>query len=234
MKGKGKGAERGKGKEANKMEEENVKAEGPDAKTKMSPLPNADPAYAAPPTYERMLKTLAENEARLKEGTLKPKGKSDTQLGTASRIGSTAPTLGQASSIHQTPHVKPNQVSNTAARANTDAPTRIVYDAKGDVDTGADEDGAGDNLFDGFDYLKRDLVRLLGILCYEDRAVQDRIRNCDGIVVVMNLCVIDDRNPCACYLCAVFHSQGWACEITDTVWARFERACVVYTQEHFA
>ncbi|OCB89991.1 hypothetical protein A7U60_g2847 [Sanghuangporus baumii] len=47
----------------------------------------------------------------------------------------------------------------------------------------------------GFSYLKRDLVRLLGILCYENRAVQDRVRNCHGIPVVMNLCVTDERNP---------------------------------------
>lgn len=48
----------------------------------------------------------------------------------------------------------------------------------------------------GFSYLKRDLVRLLGVLCHEVRAVQDRIRMADGIPVVMNLCVIDERNPC--------------------------------------
>ncbi|THH05258.1 hypothetical protein EW145_g4929 [Phellinidium pouzarii] len=47
----------------------------------------------------------------------------------------------------------------------------------------------------GFFYLKRDLVRLLGILCYENRAVQDRVRTSDGITVVMNLCVTDERNP---------------------------------------
>ncbi|KAF8631860.1 hypothetical protein AX15_002130 [Amanita polypyramis BW_CC] len=47
----------------------------------------------------------------------------------------------------------------------------------------------------GFSYLKRDLVRLLGILCHKERNVQDRIRNCGGIPVVMNLCVIDERNP---------------------------------------
>lgn len=47
----------------------------------------------------------------------------------------------------------------------------------------------------GFSYLKRDLVRLLGVLCHEVRAVQDRIRMADGIPVVMNLCVIDERNP---------------------------------------
>ncbi|KAJ3935187.1 MAG: spinocerebellar ataxia type 10 protein domain-containing protein [Lentinula lateritia] len=47
----------------------------------------------------------------------------------------------------------------------------------------------------GFNFLKRDLVRLLGILCNEDRAVQDRLRKCGGIEVVLNLCVIDERNP---------------------------------------
>jgi ataxin-10 len=48
----------------------------------------------------------------------------------------------------------------------------------------------------GFSYLKRDLVRLLGILCQGTRAVQDRVRFCGGIPVVMNLCVVDERNPC--------------------------------------
>ncbi|KAJ7460628.1 spinocerebellar ataxia type 10 protein domain-containing protein [Mycena latifolia] len=47
----------------------------------------------------------------------------------------------------------------------------------------------------GFSYLKRDLVRLLGILCHGTKAVQDRARLCGGIEVVMNLCVIDERNP---------------------------------------
>lgn len=47
----------------------------------------------------------------------------------------------------------------------------------------------------GFSYLKRDLVRLLGILSHKERSVQDRVRDCGGIPVVMNLCVIDERNP---------------------------------------
>ena len=51
----------------------------------------------------------------------------------------------------------------------------------------------------GFAYLKRDIVRLLGILCYENRPVQDRIRACGGIPIVMNLCVTDERNPCKCF-----------------------------------
>lgn len=49
----------------------------------------------------------------------------------------------------------------------------------------------------GFSYVKRDLVRLLGILCHKDRKIQDSIRNCEGITVIMNLCVVDERNPCA-------------------------------------
>ncbi|KAF7356868.1 Ataxin-10-like protein [Mycena venus] len=53
-------------------------------------------------------------------------------------------------------------------------------------------DGPGST---GFAYLKRDLVRLLGILCHGIKAVQDRARLCGGIEVVMNLCVIDERNP---------------------------------------
>ncbi|EPT01859.1 hypothetical protein FOMPIDRAFT_54085 [Fomitopsis schrenkii] len=48
---------------------------------------------------------------------------------------------------------------------------------------------------EGFSYVKRDLVRLLGIIAVDDRGVQDRVRECGGIPVVMNLCVVDDRNP---------------------------------------
>ncbi|CCM05403.1 uncharacterized protein FIBRA_07619 [Fibroporia radiculosa] len=47
----------------------------------------------------------------------------------------------------------------------------------------------------GFSYVKRDLVRLLGILSSNNRGVQDRVRACGGIPVVMNLCVVDDQNP---------------------------------------
>ncbi|KAJ7576878.1 spinocerebellar ataxia type 10 protein domain-containing protein [Mycena floridula] len=47
----------------------------------------------------------------------------------------------------------------------------------------------------GFSYLKRDIVRMLGILCHDTKAVQDRVRECGGIEVVMNLCVVDERNP---------------------------------------
>lgn len=48
----------------------------------------------------------------------------------------------------------------------------------------------------GFSYVKRDLVRLLGVLCAGEKIAQDRVRACGGIPVVMNLCVVDERNPC--------------------------------------
>ncbi len=58
-----------------------------------------------------------------------------------------------------------------------------------------------------FPYLKRDLVRLLGILCHDRKAIQDRVRLCGGIPVVLNLCTIDDRNPCK----FLFGSRWLAC-----------------------
>ncbi|KAG1750046.1 spinocerebellar ataxia type 10 protein domain-containing protein [Suillus occidentalis] len=51
---------------------------------------------------------------------------------------------------------------------------------------------AGSN---GFSYLKRDLVRLVGVLCHRDKTFQDHIRVCGGIPVIMNMCVVDERNP---------------------------------------
>ena len=39
-------------------------------------------------------------------------------------------------------------------------------------------------------------MRLLGLLCHENKAVQDRVRLCGGVEAVMNLCVVDERNPC--------------------------------------
>jgi ataxin-10 len=59
----------------------------------------------------------------------------------------------------------------------------------------------------GFPYLKRDLVRLLGILCHNSKAIQDRIRACGGITVVLDLCVIDERNPCE----FLFRPRGLMC-----------------------
>lgn len=44
--------------------------------------------------------------------------------------------------------------------------------------------------------LKRDIVRLIGNLAYHSRHVQDRIRNCNGLIVMLSQCNIDDANPC--------------------------------------
>ncbi len=68
------------------------------------------------------------------------------------------------------------------------APQRMPPDAGSGASRAADPKG--------FAYLKRDLVRLLGILSSGRRTVQDRVRACGGLQVVLNLCVVDDRNPC--------------------------------------
>ena len=47
-----------------------------------------------------------------------------------------------------------------------------------------------------FPYVKRDLLRLLGTLSYENRLVQDRMRECRGVEIVMSHCVVDELNPC--------------------------------------
>lgn len=86
----------------------------------------------------------------------------------------------------------------------------------GDVPAGAATDPTG------FSYLKRDLVRLLGILVHRNKEVQDRVRLCGGIPVVMNLCVVDERNPCTSF----FQFAGCSDEWTDRTNAiRFEGAC---------
>ena len=51
-----------------------------------------------------------------------------------------------------------------------------------------------------FAHIKRDLVRLLGTSASQNRAIQDRVRECGGLPVVMNLCVVDDYNPCGSLL----------------------------------
>ncbi|KAF9351683.1 hypothetical protein BGX26_010362 [Mortierella sp. AD094] len=43
--------------------------------------------------------------------------------------------------------------------------------------------------------LKRDIVRLVGNLAYRSRHVQDLIRQCNGLIVMLSQCNIDDANP---------------------------------------
>ncbi|KAG8696186.1 hypothetical protein FRC09_008674 [Ceratobasidium sp. 395] len=47
----------------------------------------------------------------------------------------------------------------------------------------------------GFQFVKRDLIRLLGTIVHDDKSIQDRIRERGGIQVVLSLCAVDDRNP---------------------------------------
>lgn len=68
--------------------------------------------------------------------------------------------------------------------------------SEGAVGSDAVDDVRKAQVAQAFALVKRDLVRLLGILASENRAVQDRVRECGGIPVVMNLCVVDDYNPC--------------------------------------
>ncbi|KAG6910234.1 hypothetical protein DXG01_012369 [Tephrocybe rancida] len=78
-------------------------------------------------------------------------------------------------------------------RINFGKPVSSSPSVDQDIETTPTQQSAADPT--GFQYLKRDLVRLLGILCHGVRAVQDHARICGGIPVVMNLCVIDERNP---------------------------------------
>lgn len=82
-------------------------------------------------------------------------------------------------------------VDNPRGAADTDLSETSDNALGGGPSTGPDVDTKG------FAYLKRDLVRLLGILCHENRDAQDRVRHCGGITMVMNLCTVDERNPCA-------------------------------------
>ncbi|CAO3568915.1 unnamed protein product [Mortierella alpina] len=43
--------------------------------------------------------------------------------------------------------------------------------------------------------LKRDIVRLVGNLAYRSKHVQDLIRQCNGLIVMLSQCNIDDANP---------------------------------------
>lgn len=46
----------------------------------------------------------------------------------------------------------------------------------------------------GFTYLKRYLIRLLGILAYRSKAIQDRVPLREGTPAIPKMCVIDERN----------------------------------------
>lgn len=47
-----------------------------------------------------------------------------------------------------------------------------------------------------FAYLRRDLVRVIGMLSYEDKKTQDLIREFGGLDIILSLCAMDETNPC--------------------------------------
>lgn len=47
-----------------------------------------------------------------------------------------------------------------------------------------------------FQNVKRDLVRLLGLLAYDDTKVGDIVREKGGVEMVLGMCETDERNPC--------------------------------------
>lgn len=49
-----------------------------------------------------------------------------------------------------------------------------------------------------FSNLKRDLVRLLGVLTFNDTRVGDQVREYEGVQLVLSLTEIDEGNPCEC------------------------------------
>ena len=95
-----------------------------------------------------------------------------------------------------------------ASATTSDARLSEAENERGETDSGRQQElgrGPQDNdqvrgAAQAFAHVKRDLVRLLGILASQDRTVQDRVRECGGIPVVMNLCVVDDYNPCECWV----------------------------------
>lgn len=47
-----------------------------------------------------------------------------------------------------------------------------------------------------FKFVKRDIVKIIGNMAYENKIVQDEVRELGGIPLILNQCNIDDNNPC--------------------------------------
>ncbi|CAI2164691.1 7506_t:CDS:2 [Funneliformis geosporum] len=46
-----------------------------------------------------------------------------------------------------------------------------------------------------FAFIKRDIVKIIGNMAYENKIVQDEVRKLGGIPLILNQCNIDDNNP---------------------------------------
>jgi len=47
----------------------------------------------------------------------------------------------------------------------------------------------------GFAFIKRDIVKVIGNMAYENNIIQDEVRKLGGIPLILNQCNIDDNNP---------------------------------------
>ncbi|KAF8984466.1 hypothetical protein BGZ52_012657 [Haplosporangium bisporale] len=85
----------------------------------------------------------------------------------------------------------PNGTASTQAPSNTSNPSMTANTESSYLSNTSTTQGQ-QSFFVG---LKRDIVRLVGNLAYRSRHVQDRIRNCNGLIVMLSQCNIDDANP---------------------------------------
>ncbi|KAK3838875.1 MAG: hypothetical protein J3R72DRAFT_448093 [Linnemannia gamsii] len=83
------------------------------------------------------------------------------------------------------------RVSKPVSSSPTGSPA-MAANAKSTVLSNTSTAQGQDSFFVG---LKRDIVKLIGNLAYRSRHVQDRIRNCNGLIVMLSQCNIDDANP---------------------------------------
>ena len=53
---------------------------------------------------------------------------------------------------------------------------------------------------DTFYYFKTFILKILGNMCFENDVIQNEIRKCNGIPLILNQCRIDDNHPCMCFI----------------------------------
>lgn len=47
-----------------------------------------------------------------------------------------------------------------------------------------------------FATLKRDIIQLIGVMVYNNKLCQDRVREAGGVQLILSMCVADEHNPC--------------------------------------
>ena len=56
--------------------------------------------------------------------------------------------------------------------------------------------------------VKRDIVRLIGILSFDDPAVGDQVRQAEGVQLILSMTEVDESNPCQSTKPLVATSEG--------------------------